>query len=121
MEWFSFIIGATFWAFLFYLVRENPRSAARIGLFSFINIIFGVMMLSGINYPTGSTIVTTGSTMVQTIVYTTYTAELSGANSFPLLYGFAWGTIVLGIVLLFYTIIAAYNQIFSPKASTESV
>ena len=121
MEWFFFIIGAIFWSFLFYLVRENPNSAARIALFSFINIIFGVMMLSGVNYPSGSTIVTSGSTVTQTITYTTYEAALSGTNNFPLLYGLAWGTIVLGIILLFYTIVAAYNQIFNPKASTESV
>lgn len=121
MEWFYFLISTLIWIFFFYLVRENSQSAPRITLFAFITIIFGIMLLSGVNFPSGSTVTTAGSVSTQIITYTTYNASLSqGTNNFALLWGVAWGVIVMGIILLFYAIVMGYNQLFKTAAGQKS-
>lgn len=100
--------------FALYLVREK-YSIARLALFAGISLILGLMMSTGISFPNGSTSTVVGATTTQTVQYVTYTATLSGANSFPPLFGFSWLLVILGILGLLFTLIEVFRFIFTPK------
>lgn len=97
-----------------FLVREK-YTLARLALFAGVSLLLGLFLTTGISFPNGSTFVTTGATTVQTPNYLTYTAELSGPNSFPPLYGLAWLLVVLGVLGLIFLFRDTYLTIFAPK------
>lgn len=117
MEWFFFLFMGALWFFALFLARER-LTIARILLFAGTSIIFGLMISTGISFPSGSVSTTAGSTTTQVLTYTTYTAALSGANSFPPLFGLSWILIVLGILGLIYGFIEIYRMVFAPKDAT---
>lgn len=117
MEWFFFLFMGALWFFSLFLAREK-LTIARIALFAGASIIFGLLLSTGISFPSGSTSTISGSTTTQTLTYTTYTATLSGANSFPPLYGLSWLLIILGILGLIYLFLEVYRIIFAPQDTT---
>lgn len=115
MEWFFFLFTTILWLFLFYLVRENS-SYIRIFPFSIITLVFGVLLSSGINFPSGFTSTTVGATVTQTITYTTYNALLDpGVNNFAILWALSWGLIVFGIATLIFSFVKAYQTLIEPQ------
>lgn len=114
MEWFFFLfMGATFFISL-YWVREK-YTIFRLFLFSSVTLLFGLLMLSGISFPSGSTSTVSGSVTTQVVTYTTYTASLTGTNSFPVLYGLSWALMLSGFLGLVYTLIEVFRWVYSPS------
>lgn len=101
-----------------FLVREK-YTLARLALFAGTSLILGLFLTTGISFPSGSTFTTVGNVTTQTVTYVTYTAALSGANSFPPLYGLAWLLVVLGILGLIFLFRDIFMTIFYPKEKID--
>lgn len=111
MEWIIFLLITGIWLFSLFLAREKETYFRRT-LFSFITFILGTSILfSGISFPDGSTTVTTGTTSVQTIDYVTYTAETTGTNSSPHLWGLGWALTLIGIFGLLFWFTGTFEEI----------
>lgn len=114
MDWFVFLFTLPLWFFSLFLVREK-YTLARIVFFAGSSLLFGLLLSTGVSFPSGQTITTIGATTTALVSFTTYTATLDGVNSFPLLWGASWLLIVLGILSLIYSFIEIYRYIFAPK------
>lgn len=114
MEWFFFLLMGGIFFISLYWIREK-YTIFRLFLFASTTLLFGLLLTSGINFPSGTSIVTVGATTTQTTTYTTYTAELSGTNSFPILYGISWGMIITGILGLLYSLLEVFRWVYAPN------
>lgn len=114
MEWFFFLFMLAGWFFSLFLIREK-YTIARLVMFAGASLLLGLMLSTGISFPNGTSSTTVGSTTTQSIQYVVYTAQLSGANSFPVLFGLSWLLIVLGILALIYAFIEIYRMVFAPN------
>ena len=110
MQWFMFLVTLFGWLILFSLAREK-NSFVRNMVFFFGNLILGVSLASGIEWPSGLTSVTVGGTTTHTFTYTLYVAATSGANAFPLLYGLMWAFIFWGAIGLVSEMLTVYGYI----------
>lgn len=102
------------WFFSLFLAREK-YTIARTALFVGASLIFGLLLSTGISYPTGKTITTVGATTTETITYTVYTATVNGANAFPPLFGLFWILIIIGVLGLIYLFLEIYRAVFAPS------
>lgn len=110
MQWFMFLVTLFGWLILFSLAREK-NTFVRNMVFFMGNLILGASLASGIEWPSGLTSVTVGTTTTHTFTYTLYTAATSGANAFPLIFGLMWAFILWGAIGMFSEAFTVFSQL----------
>jgi len=113
MDWFVFLFMGGLWFFALFQARQE-FTMARTALFVGVSIIFGLMLSTGINFPSGTVSTTAGATTTQVVTYTLYTATIDGSNAFPPLFGLSWLLIILGVLGLLYLFVQVFQTAFTP-------